>query len=162
MNEEFPKLIKSEDFNSYNEFIESVYLKFKSDFIDDTVKFQGQKIAMKKHPMLSGKEITFWHLISSGNNEENKVPDTKRCEYVPWIKYLIINYQKYKYWENERVTRKGYKRRICIATNDFIYRVILETRPGYTLLWTAYPARNTRDIRKAEKEYLEYNKQESP
>jgi hypothetical protein len=86
--------------------------------------------------MKADKEATFWHFISEGQTEEERVSDLRRCERVRWPKPVIENStdSKIKYWKN---TRKG-EPRICLwlECEDYVVlerkRLILD--PGLTPL----------------------------
>src|ERR1035437_1477446 len=64
---------------------------FKADFLDKTVRFQGLPVRIKKHPTSKEKPFAFWHLISEGEKEEERIPDFRRCERLPWVSWIIEN-----------------------------------------------------------------------
>ena len=64
----------------------------------------------------AGKEATFWHMISSGESESERIPDLHRCERIRWP-YVIINASNLglmKCWRNSRKEED----RIVIAVED--------------------------------------------
>lgn len=154
---ELPKLICLNNCNGdWDKYLETLYSCFKKDFIDSKPKFNGINISLKKHPMLNGKEATFWHIISEGKKEEEKRPEMKRCERIGWSKPIIENYtdKSIKYWENKR---KG-EERICLCFGNWEYLVVLSKRKGYILIWTAYPIIYNHAKGKLKKEYEKYSK----
>jgi hypothetical protein len=91
---------------------------------------------MKLHPVSQNKEATFWHVISSGEDEEQRTPDMRRMERVGWIRPIIDSCKDEKRvccWNEERNGAK----RPNIAVPDFSYVVVLEERKDFVMLWTA-------------------------
>jgi type II secretory pathway component PulM len=86
--------------------------------------------------MSQGKEATFWHLILEGKDEEERIPDMRRCERIRWPRPMIeaIELDKVHVWRSFR----GRNKRIVIAVADYSYVVVLDDREDYALLWTAY------------------------
>ena len=109
---------------------------------------------MKKNPLSQGKEATFWHLISEGADEENRLPVVERCARIRWPKPVIEHVEEVviKAWENER---RG-ETRICLWLESQEYLVILARRKRYVLLWTAYPVTENHRKAKLQKEYEIY------
>jgi hypothetical protein len=101
--------------------------------------------------MEQGKEATFWHLISEGKVEGERLPDMRRCERIRWPRPIIEHADEpvIKIWENKRKRET----RICIWFEDVEYLVVLASRKGYVLLWTAYPVTWAHTKRKLQKEY---------
>lgn len=152
-----PPLVFFKDYGgNWDRYVEALYEFFKQDFVDSTPSFQGRKLALKRHPMAQGKEATFWHLISEGGNEEDRLPDLRRCERIRWPRPIIEHADEsgIKVWGNRR---KGEKR-ICIWFEAVEYLVVLAVRKGYILLWTAYPVTRSHRKRKLQKEYEAYLK----
>lgn len=120
--------------------------------IPGTIK--GKRFALKRHPMIKGKEATFWHIISEGEVESERLPDLRRCERIRWPRSIImaINSELVKSWRNQRRDEE----RIVIALKDFSYVVILADRGDYVLLWTAYPVEHMHRRQKLCQEYEEY------
>ncbi|MNH30689.1 hypothetical protein D3C79_909980 [compost metagenome] len=44
----------------------------------------AKRLGLKRHPVIQGKEATFWHMISEGNDEAERLPDLRRCERIRW------------------------------------------------------------------------------
>jgi hypothetical protein len=147
-----PPLVLLQDYNgNWERYLDSLYDFFKKDFVDNRPSYRGVRLALKRHPVIEGKEATFWHLISEGRTEEGRVPDIRRCERIRWPRPIIEKGSEppLKIWENER---RG-ERRICLWLEACEYLVILAERSGYLLLWTAYLATLPHQKRKLQKEY---------
>lgn len=134
---------------------EILYAYFKDDFIDNRPKkFMGLRIGLKKYPKYKNKEATFWHFISEGKIETERVPDLRRCERIRWPKPIIENTEdnKIKVWENIR----GNEKNICLCYGDWEYLIILRKRKDYILPWTAYCPHTNKTKLKWQREYNEY------
>ena len=135
----------------WNQYIEAVYEFFRHDFVASAPTFHGQRVGIKRHPAIQGKEAAFWHLISEGSAEIDRLPDLRRCERIRWPRPIIesIAAGSTRCWRN---SRRG-EPRIVIALEDFSYVVILAVRNGYTLLWTAYCVEQGHRRTKLKKEF---------
>ena len=96
-------------------------------------------------PVIDGKEATFWHFISEGDDEAERLPDLRRCERIRWPRPVIeaADSPDVKVW---REARAG-ETRIHLWVESAEYLVVLAERRGYLLPWTAYPV--VRDHSKA-------------
>ncbi len=136
-----PPQILYSDFNGdWNAYLDAIYQCFKKDFLDPVARqalfYDGQRIALRRHPLVRGKEASFWHLISTGDIEEERIPDIDRCERISWARALIDNAgdPSIKRFEN----RRGSNTNICLWLECSDYLVVLGKRSGYLLLLTAY------------------------
>jgi len=156
-----PPLVLLEEYGgNWDQYLNVLYKFFKEDFIDSTPTLKGMRIALKRHPIEKGKEATFWHLISEGKSEEDRLPDLRRCERIRWPRPIIEHYDQpaMKFWVNER---RGEKR-ICLWFEEEEYLVILAKRHGYLILWTAYLVTKTHTKIKLKKEHETYKKLKPP
>jgi hypothetical protein len=152
-----PPLVLFEDYGgNWDQYLDVLFKFFKEAFIDSSPTLEGMKVVLKRHPVEKGKEATFWHLISEGKSEKDRLPDLRRCERIRWPRPIIEHYDQpaIKFWVNER---KGEKR-ICLWIEGEEYLVVLAKRRGYVILWTAYLVTGTRRKMKLEKEYQTYKK----
>lgn len=150
-----PPLVLFEDFQgNWDAYLAAIYEWFKQDFIDKKPAFQGRRLGLKRHPLTRGKEATFWHMISEGREEENRIPDLRRCERIRWPKPVIEheNDPKVKYW----VSVKCNEDRIHIWLDEEDYVVVLADRKGYLLPWTAFLITSSHTREKMKKEYERY------
>lgn len=153
-----PDLILFEEYGgNWQKYLAALYESFKMDFVDNKPKFQGRRLALKRHPLNDGKEATFWHMISEGNNEEERTPDFRRCERIRWPKPIVEHDgdTSIKWWRN----RRGRESRICLWLEDEEYLVVLADRGKYILPWTAYMVTWPHQKRKLQREYEEFHQQ---
>lgn len=147
-----PPLVLFPDYEgNWERYLEAIYNYFKQDFIDNRPFFRGHRLGLKKHPLEEGKEATFWHFIQEGPNEDNRIPDIRRCERIRWPRPVIENEDKsvIKVWENKRKNEK----RILLWLERQEYLVVLAERKGYLLPWTAYLVTEEHRKKKLQKEY---------
>lgn len=152
-----PPLVLLKDYGGeWTAYEDALYEFFKADFVDSTPSYPGRRWAVKRHPLIKGKEATFWHIISSGKVESERLPDLRRCERIRWPRPMIdaCNDGSLRYWEQLRRNKAGaQEKRIAIATADFSYVVILADRTEFILLWTAFYVEYAHQRRKLQKEY---------
>lgn len=162
-----PGLILFEDYNrQWNEFLEAVYSAFHGDFVAKRPLFQGVAVYTRYHPAYEGKGATFWHLISEGKEEEERIPDFRRCERIRWPRALIEcnDAVRVKVWETGRGRNKQKEKRVICALEDFSYVVILALSGKHYRLITAYNVeyKNRRDrLRKEYEDFLRQKKEGS-
>ena len=139
------------NFEAYNE---AVYQVFKEDFVRSKPSFRGQRLRLKAHPKIDGKEYTYYHFTHTGDIENERIPDLRRMERIPWPKPIIESSENtiLKVWRNKR----GSHERILILHEDEKYIVILEDRTTYILPWTAFYIEHRHRMNKFLKEYEEY------
>lgn len=153
-----PPLVLMEDFGyNWQAYLNAIYAIFCQDFIDTNPSIENKRFALKRHPIIEGKEATFWHIISEGDIENERLPDLRRCERIRWPRPMIeaITTGYVKYWKNMR----GKEERIVIALEDFSYVVVLADRGDYILLWTAYCVEQEHTRRKLKNEFTNYWKE---
>lgn len=148
-------LLKSFD-GDWDRFLNAIYEAFKTDFVMSKPLWRGRKLALKRHPLSKGKEATFWHMISKGDDEKSREIDLRRCERIRWPRPVIEQSEEpeIKVWKNRR---KG-ETRICLWLESQEYLVILADRRSYLLPWTAYPVTQPHRKKKLQKEYEEYQR----
>jgi hypothetical protein len=150
-----PELVLLEDYyGDWNFYLNALYNYFCQDFVRSKPIFMGVRLGLKRHPVLQGKEATFWHMISEGRVEEERIPDFRRCERIRWPR-PIIEYSpndNIKIWEN----RRGSETRILLWLEEYDYLVILAKRKNFILPWTAYHIEYKSQRQKYQKEYEKY------
>ncbi len=160
-----PDLVCLEDYGgNWHKYLEVLYDFYKEDFINSKPVFRGKRLWVKKHPLLNGKEVTFWHIIQEGENEDERIPDLRRCVRIRWSKPIVEHSEgsEIRVWDNERHTKKGVQRNICIWFEQVEYLVVLRKRTGYILFWTGYPVTEKHRKWKLEKEYQRYKNKQAP
>jgi hypothetical protein len=150
------------DWNSYEDAIYAVYLE---TVAHAQLTFQGSPLKVRFKPESKKKGYGFWHLISeapeqSNRNEEERIPDLRRCERVRWVAWCIHHADSqmpgFSWWENQR----GRETHVVIWAELHDFAVVMAKRntehgPKYYLLKTAY-CLNARTIRKFQKERDEW------
>ncbi len=146
-----PPLILMADFGGHWEtFIEKVYEAFKKDFVDSKPIYKGQRLGLKKYPISQGKEVTFWHMTSTGSDEASRTPDLRRCERIKWPKPIIeLEADLILSW----VSIKKGERRIHLWYQQEDYLVVLAQRKNYIIPWTAFLIEQGHTKRKLQREY---------
>lgn len=154
----FPWLPQLEPLSSHGgdwqKYLANLYNIFCADFLESRPVFRGTPLALKRHPVIAGKEATFWHIISEGAVEEERVPSMRRCERIRWPRPSIENCdeENVKIWTEDR----GNERRTHVWLESESYLVVLNHRKGYTLLWTAYVVEHSHQCRKLNQRYERY------
>lgn len=140
----------------WNLYLDAVYGYFRQDFVVSAPLWEGTRVALKRHPVEQGKEATFWHLISEGRTEADRLPDIRRCERIRWPRPIIeaVRAGRVCCWRNQR----EHEARVVIALDDFSYVVVLAQRKNYVILWTAYWIEREHRRKKLRKEYEEATK----
>jgi len=153
---QLPELVKLEDYGgSWEKYFEALYEYFKQDFVEDRPRYQGTRLALKKHPQIQGKEATFWHFITTGDVEDERLYEPRRCERIRWIKPIIENstHSSVRIWEETK--RRG-ERRVHLCYGNWEYVVVLAHRGSYILPWTAFYVDQEHYKRKLERRYNDY------
>lgn len=84
-----------------------------------------------------------------------------RCRRIEWPRKMLDEFaaaypasqtQKIRWWK----TRRGAKTRYVIALADFSYVVVVEDKPDYVMLWTAYPVEYSSKKKKLLREFEAY------
>lgn len=150
-----PPLVLFQDYGgSWNTYVEALYQHFKKDFVDSKPHFEGRRVGLKRYPLEQGKEATFWHMISEGTIEKDRLPDFRRCERIRWPRPIIEHSKDdaIRVWKNRRQGGT----RICLWLESENYLVVLADRDDYVLPWTAYLVEQPHQKRKLQREYEAY------
>lgn len=133
-----PVLVLFSDYGGdWEEYVEAIYIFFRQDFCDSSPSYPGKRFAIRRLPVEKGKEAAFWHLISEGTCESDRIVDFRRCERIRWPRPIIEALSKdglVKCWKSRRAGHK----RILVGLLDFSYIVVLEDHGKYVLLITGY------------------------
>lgn len=140
------------DWEAYEDAIYAAYLQ---SVAHAGLRFRGDPVKVRFRPESQHKGYGFWHLISeapdqANRNEDDRVPDLRRCERVRWVAWCIENAGTpgFSWWENQRWNETH----VVIWAEAHDYAVFLAKRStqegtGFYLLKTAYCLRE-RNIRK--------------
>jgi hypothetical protein len=140
--------------NDWNAYVEALYQFYRQDFVCGRPLFRQQRVAVKRYPSQDGRDVTFWHLISEGGKEHERLPELRRCERIRWPRPIIEHESQdgVLVWQNER---RG-ERAFCVLCLAERYLVVLGIRGGYLLLKTAYPIYSDKKLSRLIEEYEEY------
>lgn len=121
----------------WDSYLNGLYQIYLDEIINGALFFKQFKVSSRRTPETQGKHFGFWHVISTGETEADRIPDLRRCERIHWIAYLITHVEidpEISWWENKR----GSDTRIVIWHELENFVVILGTRKDYYVLVTAY------------------------
>ncbi len=160
-DEWLPNLICLEDAGGdWNTYLELVYQAFVADFVRSKPRWPGKRVAMKRHPEYQGKGATFWHMISEGGIEDERIPDLRRCERIRWPRPIMEAFPDQKPAQGDRIVwwrhQRGQEQRIVLALVDFSYVMIVSEREDFVLPWTAYTVEQTHRRHKLQREFEDY------
>ena len=148
------------NFEYYNDYL---YEIFKSDLYNNKLIYRGRPVSLKKYPENDGKEFSFLHLTSKDfqhtGNEDERLPDLRRCERLHWIKPGIETNHLEKCKQDCFLTYiKPYKNkdRYHLLNYEDRYMIVLEDRKKYFLLITAYYIEYDNTLERKLKEYQKY------
>ena len=127
----------------WDDYCDALYRCFEQDL--RKASFFGLAVGRRKMPVVKDKPDGFWHVISEqvDRTTEDRHPDLRRCERIPWIGPMIsaCGTELVSCWEQERPANKG-GNSIAVALPTFEFVVILRLRKGrqnpYALLVTAF------------------------
>ncbi len=135
MGLKLPPLVKYENFESDEEFLDALYEYFKQDFVYNKPKYKGTQLRLKRIPLRSGREATFYHITTKGKDENNRQIDVPRAERIRWIKPIIeSNDKSLMIWENNRKKEEN----IVILHDKENFVIVLRKRTNGLMFWTSY------------------------
>ena len=136
-----PELILSD--GNWPGYVERLYSVYLDTVVNGNLRFEGLKISCQFRPASQGKHFGFWHVISEGEVEGDRLPSLRRCERMGWIAYLIANAEtdtEISWWKNKR----NGNTHVVIWHEAENFVVILAERGDYYLLKSAYCAESHR------------------
>ena len=156
-----PPLVTLEDSNGdWAGYVERLHAFFVADFVRDRPRWPGKRVGLKRQPEYEGKAATFWHFISEGGVESERIPDLRRCERIRWPRPIMDAFAEtrptpdapLRWWKSWRGRDESY----VLAPADFSYVVVVADRGDFVLPWTAYCVTQDHRRRKLQKEYEAY------
>lgn len=126
----------SDHHGDWNTYVEVIYAHFRTDFVQYIPRLANKPCRINCYPLTDGKEPTFWHIISEGEAEEDRIPDFRRCERIRWPRPLIeqVPCAHVNSWR----VKRGSKWRINLAPTDFSYLVVLAEKSQSVFLITTF------------------------
>lgn len=121
----------------WNTYVEQLYEIYLDEIVYSGVTFRGWPVKSRYEPPTYGKGYGFWHVISDGPMEADRLPDLRRCERIRWVSWIIRmadSDDRIKWWENKR----GNSTHAVLWLESHEFTVILAKRRNYYLLKTAY------------------------
>ena len=118
-----------------------LYQVFLTQLANAGLTHGGLPIRCRFHPSYDNKHGSFWHLITEGKVEEHRPPVLDRCAHLQWVAWIIQNAgdaSRIRQWEQQRSTSHGKSTRIALWLFQENYVVILDKRPTFLLLVTAF------------------------
>jgi len=99
----FPEIVPFNNFGSWDVYTNALYAIFKQDFIDSKPKVGQVVFKLKYKPKFQDRAYTFYHMTHKGNIEDERLPDMRRCERLPWCRPTIEKADVYNlcFWEEE-------------------------------------------------------------
>src|SRR5206468_952563 len=116
-------------------YVDEVYAIFHRDLVASKPCYKGRPVTLRVDPRHDGKVWAFWHCISDGPDEAERIPDPRRLERIAWIRPLIehVGQPGLDDW----VTERGSDLRTCLWLAES-YLVVLAHRAWHYRLITAY------------------------
>jgi len=137
-----PPLVRLEDHGGdWKRYINEVFAVFYRDFIQSQPQLDGRWVRCRRDPMFDGKEAGFWHCMSEGGDEANRMPDLRRCERIPWTRAVIEHARGS--WVDHWTNRRGSDTRHLLWFREEFLVVLAERMRGrdgfqYLQLITTY------------------------
>jgi hypothetical protein len=165
-----PDTIEFNDYQDWNSYEEVLYQIFINDFVQSHPLLNDKPVKIRKHPMILGKEQTFFHITSvdqtfNPKDPNDRIPDLNRSARLSWVRKIIENYMCRKgCCSFIKVWREKYKsyERIHMLFEEVRFMVVVEERETYNLLITAYYIEHDHQLKKKLKKYERYQKQKTP
>lgn len=123
----------------WGEYVNELYRVFEDDLLNGHLQFLGLNVRCGESstsPKLQGRHSLFWHIIQEGRIEDEREPNLRRCERLPWIRWIIENARNcdnIEVWQN---MRDGKTNTLLWYREEYL--VVLSARRNYWLLKTAY------------------------
>jgi hypothetical protein len=146
-----PPLVELADYRgNWADYEAALYEFFRADFITRLTCFRAQPVRLKRMPLYENKEASYWHCISEGKDETERIPDLRRCERIRWPRPCIEHETELKVWTEER----NGEDRIHLWLESEGYVVVLAARRNYLVLWTTFFVRHSHERAKFTRRYL--------
>lgn len=155
-----PPLVLEKNYPDVATYAEALYAFFKTDFLDSLPVWPERRVGLKREPLIRGKEATFWHFLTDGDDEEARQVDFLRCERIRWPRSVMEAFTNRKptttdrvvWWKNQRKQDTNF----MIALPDFSYLFVVRDMGEYVLPWTQYVLIQKHRREKTENEYKTY------
>jgi hypothetical protein len=156
-----PLLLLEDAHGNWDVYLGRLHARFVADFIDAKPAWPGKRVGVKRHPEYDGKSATFWHLISDGDVEADRIPNMRRCERIGWPRPMMDEFNEAQpgtsqcrviWWKETRRNEERY----LLAPDDFSYVVVIADRGDYVLPWTAFAVERTHEREKRKRAFKQF------
>jgi hypothetical protein len=160
-----PLILMADHDHLWANYVEAIYARFRRDFILSQPTHLGRQVGCRKKPPWGGKESGFWHCISDGKIEDDRLPDIRRCERIGWLRPIIENVSdpQIDTWENFRGSERNllfwFREEFLVVVG---HRIGREGGTPYLLLLTAYLTQEESRKRKLRAERDAWRKKMTP
>jgi hypothetical protein len=153
-----PLFLLEDDAGDWEAYLERLHRQFVVDFVESRPVWPGKRVNLKRYPEHEGKSATFWHMISTGEREADRLPDFRRCERIAWPRAMMDAFDgaewdiaagRLVWWQEERRNEERY----ILALADFSYVFVVADRGEYVLPLTAYYVEREHRRRKLQKAF---------
>ncbi|HYI07638.1 MAG TPA: hypothetical protein VEK57_01085 [Thermoanaerobaculia bacterium] len=152
-----PELIPLSDYGGdFHRYVEAVYRIFRRDFVLSQPLFRGRRCYCDTRMDTDGKEAGFWHVVTEGSIESERMPALRRCERIAWPRAIVeaADTPLVNIWEAERRRPgKGRQVRLSLAPSDFSYLVVIRATSHAYVLVTAFYLEHEHQRKKKRREY---------
>ena len=150
-----PSLVELADYGGdWPAYEAALYGYFRADFVAHLTRFRTWPVQLKRMPLFENKEASYWHCISEGKNEAERIPDMRRCERIRWPRPCIEHETELKVWTEQR----NGEDRIHLWLESEGYVVVLAVRRTYLVLWTTFFVKHAHERAKFARRHLEATK----
>lgn len=95
MGLKLPPLVKYEEFTSDEEFLDALYEYLKQDFVLSKPIYKDSRIRLKRFPLRNNREATFYHITTTGKDEDNNGKKACGASYFSvnceWLENKILD-----------------------------------------------------------------------
>ena len=138
-----PPLILLNDYGGdWSKYVEAIYERFNEDLLTNQPKYDGKWVRCRRDPIYDGKYAGFWHCVSEGNDEANRIPDLRRCERIGWVRAVIMNAASAHEIDEWKNVRQREIRNLLWFREEYLVVLAERTRKNdgfrYVQLITAY------------------------
>lgn len=142
------------------EYVASLHEVFLNGIVNGGLFWRSEckKLSVRRNPETHGYHDGFWHLIGGAENFDYESIEADRCQRLHWLPQIIRKFNQVhpiegpvKWWKSSRP--QDPRDRYLIARPDYSYVVVVDERPTYALLVTAYYVSRERRRNKLRREH---------